>query len=229
LTEKFPGIINEMRGTSWEEGFARLIRSGDYKVMVDYWDWYQNAPLAQTGDYLIPVKTAAIQGIYTVFGNTNTLTDPLVNDRMLTFPKLNTSQFWLKVFSKLYPEQPVECRGDADEAYHFYVNLVNAWHFNGFPGLDPTEPDALTEIPVDRKDFNVDSWAMIADFRSIRRVPSINPIFNADSSTSDIRFYLRFENLPPPNPVPGTCLYHFVRSSSVIGIRPDGTVYKLLN
>lgn len=229
LTQKFPGVINDARGISWEEGFARLIRSGGYKVMLDYWDWYQNAPLSQQGDYLIPVKTAAIQGIYTVLGNSNNISNPLLNDRLLTYPKLNVNQYWLRVFQKLYPEQPVECRDNAIEAYQFYVNWVNCWHFSGFPSNDPSDPDPITEIPLSISEFNTDAFAMIADFRSVRKVPSINPLFNTDSSTSDIRFYLRFETGPAPNPPVGTCLYHFVRSSSIFGITPDGNVYTQLN
>ena len=226
LTSKFPGVISDIKlGVSWEDSFEAFVKSGNYQVMLDYWDWYQNQPITNTGDYLIPVKTAAIQGIFSVFGNTLNLTDPLQNDKLLTFPKLNVSQYYLRVFAKIYPEQPVECRDNAIQAYMFYVNWVNAWHINAFPGSDPTNPDPINEVPVNIAEYNSTAFSMIADFRSVRNVPSINPIFSTNDCTSDIRFYLRFDGGAPPV---GTVLYHFVRSSTVFGISAEGMPYTLL-
>lgn len=225
LTSKFPGVINEFTGITWEEGFTRMVRAGKYEVMLDYWDWYQNNNLTVQGDYLIPVKTAAIQGIYTVFGNVNTLADTLTNDRQMTFPKHDISQFQLKIFSKLFPEQPVDCRDDAFQAYQFYLNDVNGWFISGFPAVDPTSPDAINEAPIKIAEFNNDAFVMIFDFRSIRKVPSINPIFNSDVYTGDIRLTVRFNVAPPA----GTCLYHLVRSSSIFKVTPSGDVEVQLN
>lgn len=224
MTSKFPNVVNELRGVTWEEGFRSFIRSGDYSVMLDYFDWYQNTPIAQQGDYLIPVKTAAIQGIYTVFGNIQNISNPQINNRILDFPKLTLSQYQLKIFSKMYPEQPVDCRDDAFQAYFFYLNLVNGWRVNAFQGLDPKN-DTMGEVPVTLLNFNTDSFSAVADFRSIRKVPSVNPIFNADNSTGEIRINLRFDAPPPA----GTCTYHIVRSSSIFGCTPDGTPWTALN
>ncbi len=225
MTNKFPNVINEFRGTSWEEGFARFVRSGTYEVMLDYFDWYQNTPISQQGDYLIPVKTAAIQGIYTVFGNVQNIANPLINDRIITFPKLSIDQFQLKIFSKLYPDQPVDCRNEGFQPYQFYLNFVNAWTINAFPGESPDQPDAINEAPVKLAEFNTDAWTAICDFRSTRKVPSINPIFNADNTTGDIRLTLRFSAAVPS----GTCTYHIVRSSSIFGLKADGTPWVQLN
>lgn len=225
LSSKFPGVVNEIRGTSWEEGFTRMVRAGQYEVMLDYWDWYQNNNLTVQGDYLIPVKTAAIQGIFSVFGNVNTLADTLVNDRQMTFPKHDINQFQLKIFSKLFPEQPVDCRDDAFQAYQFYLNSVNGWFVSGFPAVDPTSPDAINEAPIKIAEFNNEAWSMVFDFRSIRKVPSINPIFNSDVYTGDIRLTLRFNVAPPA----GTCIYHLVRSSSIFRVTPNGDVEVQLN
>lgn len=225
LTSKFPNVLNEFRGTSWEEGFCNFIKSGQYEVMLDYFDWYQNTPIVQQGDYLIPVKTAAIQGIYTFFGNVQQISDSTVDDKALTFPKHNLAQFQHKIFSKMYPEQPVDCRGDGFQPYQFYCNLVNAWKINGFPGGDPSAPDAINEAPIKLAEFNIDAFCAVADFRSMRKAPSINPIFNSDNSTGEIRINLRFDGAPPA----GTCAYHIVRSSSIFGISPDGTPWTALN
>jgi hypothetical protein len=224
MSAKFPNLVNEFRGTTWEDGFRAFIRSGNYSVMLDYFDWYQNTPIAIQGDYLIPVKTSAIQGIYTVFGNVNNISNPLINDRIMDFPKLDLEQYQFKIFSKMYPEQPVDCRNEAFQAYQFYVNLVNGWTFNAFPGLDPTN-DSMNEVPVTLSNFNSDSFVAVADFRSIRKVPSINPIFNADASTGEIRLNLRFNSSPPT----GTCTYHIVRSSSIFGCTAEGTPWVALN
>lgn len=224
MTAKFPNVVNELRGVTWEQGFASFIRSGNYSVMLDYFDWYQNTPIAQQGDYLIPVKTAAIQGIYTVFGNIQNISNPQLNDRILTFPKLDLSQYQLKVFSKMYPEQPVDCRDDAFQAYFFYLTQIGGWQINAFEGQDPMN-DTMNEVPVTNLNFNTDSFTAIADFRSIKKVPSINPIFNADNSTGEIRLNLRFDT-PPPT---GTCTYHIVRSSSLFGCDSNGTPWTALN
>ena len=225
MVSKFPNVTNDLNHIPWEQQFTQLVRSGQYEIMTDYFDWYQNTNLTIQGDYLIPVKTAAIQGIYSVFGNVKTIGDPYVNDRQMTFPKHDVSQFQLKIFSKLYPEQPVETRGTAFQAYLFYLNWVNAWFISGFPGKDPTSPDAINEAPIRNKEFNNDAFCMIFDFRSIRKVPSINPIFNSDVSTGDIRLTVRFDS-PPPD---GTCLYHIVRSSSIFRLTPNGDVEVQLN
>jgi len=224
MTAKFPNLVNEWRGTTWEEGFKNFIRSGSYSVMLDYFDWYQNSILNQQGSYLIPVKTAAIQHIGTVFGNTSNLSNPLVNDRILTFPKLTLEQFFLTVFAKTYPEQPVDCRDNALQAYQFYTNFINGWTFNCFEGLDPSN-DSMNEVPVTLSNFNTDSFVAIADFRSIRKVPSINPIFNADANTGEIRITLRFTAAVPT----GTCTYHIVRSSSIFGCTSEGAPWVALN
>lgn len=224
MTAKFPNVVNELRGTTWEDGFRNFIRSGNYSVMLDYFDWYQNTPIAQQGDYLIPVKTAAIQGIYTVFGNIQDVSNPLINERLLTFPKLNISQFQLKIFSKMFPEQPVDCRDDAFQAYWFYLNQIGGWRINAFPGLDPMN-DSMNEVSVLIENFNTDSFVAVFDFRSVKKVPSINPIFNADNSTGEVRINLRFDS-----PVPaGTCTYHIVRSSSIFGLTAEGTPWTALN
>jgi hypothetical protein len=229
LQSKFPGAVNEYTGVTWEEGFRQYVTSGQYSVMFDQWDYYQNAPVLQNGDYLIPVKTAAIQGIYTFFGNNQAQSNPLVNDYNTTFPKLDVSQFFLRVFTRQWPSQPVDCQNDnGTEPYEMYVNLVNAWHMSGFPQNNPNEPDPINEIPINLQDFNDDRFCMVADFRSIRKTPSINPIFNSDNTSSDIRFYLTFKN-PPPNtvsPPVGTSLIHLVRSSSVIVITTSGDVIR---
>ncbi len=225
MTNKFPNLVNEYRGTSWEEGFARFVRSGSYEVMLDYFDWYQNTPIAQQGDYLVPVKTAAIQSICTVFGNVLEISNPLINDRILTFPKLSVGQYQYKIFSKLYPEQPVDCRNEGFQPYQFYLNYVNAWTINGFPGAIPNSPDAINEAPVKLIEFNTDAFAMIADFRSTKKVSSINPIFNSDASTGEIRINIRFDAAVPA----GTCTYHIVRSSSIFGLKADGTPWVALN
>lgn len=227
LTAKFPNVVNELRGATWEDGFRSFIRSGNYSVMLDYFDWYQNTPIAQQGDYLIPVKTAAIQGIYNVFGNIQNISNPLINDRLLTFPKLDLGQYQLKIFSKMYPEQPVDCRLESGpfQPYFFYLNQIGGWRINAFPGLGDPLNDTMSEVPVTLKNFITDSWVAIFDFRSIKKVPSINPIFNADNSTGEIRLNLRFDTPPPA----GTCTYHIVRSSSIFGCTSEGTPWTALN
>ena len=226
LCERFPGIHNGMQHSSWEAGFAEVIRRGEYAVMFKSYDWYQNAPLVNTGDYLVPIKTRAIDKIETVFGNTLDLTNPLIDDRLLTYPKLDTVQFWIRIFDRLYPEQPVECRKEAIEAYQFYLSSVNAHALSGFPNSDPTKPDPINEQPVTVEEFNSDSFVMVTDFRSLLKTHSINPVFDTDFSRTDIRFYLRLETgtvIPP-----GACLYHFATSSAIIGIK-DGKAYQKLN
>jgi hypothetical protein len=223
----FPGT--EIGATfihEWEESLAREIRSGQYKVMVDQWDWYQNASVQVTGDYLIPIKTAAIKGIYTVLSNVNNVGNPQIDYTMNTYPKLDVSQFYLKVFTMLYPEQPVECRGKAIEAYQFYLAYVNGWRISGFLNSDqPDFPNAINSVPVENDEFNSIAFAMIADFRSTRYKDAINPIFNTDSSSTDTRFYLRFDTAPPA----GTSLYHFAQSSSIFGVDANGYTYCQLN
>ncbi len=229
LETKFPGAVNEYTGITWEEGFRNYVLSGQYSVMFDQWDYYQNAPVQLNGDYLIPVKTAAIQGIYTFFGNTIDQSNPLRDNYNIEFPKLDVAQFFLRVFTRQWPSQPVDCQNDnGTEPYILYVNMVNAWHMSGFPQNNPNEPDPINEIPINIQDFNEDRFCMIADFRSIRKTQSINPIFNADNTTSDIRFYLTFKNPPPltVSPPVGTALIHLVRSSSVIVVTASGDVVR---
>lgn len=223
----FPGTeISVMQSMEWEDMLYRSIRAGEYKVMVDQWDWYQNTPVQITGDYLIPIKTAAIKGIYTVLSNVNDTGNPQVNYTMNTYPKLAISQFYLKVFTMLYPEQPVECRDGAIEAYQFYLSFINAWRISGFLNSDqPDYPNAISSVPIESDEFNSIAFAMIADFRSTRYRDAINPIFNTDSSSTDTRFYLRFDAPPPA----GTSLYHFALSSSIFGVDSNGNTYVLLN
>jgi len=223
-SERYGGDQNY---NSWENSFKNFILSGQYEVMCDYWDWYQNVPVVIQGDYQIPVKTTAIQGIYTVLGNVQNISNPLVDDRLLTFPKLQASQYYLRIFSKLYPEQPIELRNNAEQAYMFYLNWISMWDITGFPGNDQTNPDSVSSVPLSLKEFNTTAFAMITDFRSTRSGANINPIFDTKRSNDDIRFYLRFESgasIPA-----GTCLYHFVRSSSIFGVGVDGIPYSRLN
>lgn len=222
----FPGTEMSIESLAWEETLRRQIDSGEYKVMIDYWDWYQNTPVQITGDYLVPIKTAAIKGIFTVLSNVNNVGNPQIDDTMNTYLKLQTSQYYLKVFTNLYPEQPVECRGMAIEAYMFYLNYVNAWKIGGFLNEDqPDFPNSQSDVPVSIQEFNDIAFAMIADFRSTRYRDCINPIFNTDSSTTDTRFYLRFDAPPPA----GTSLYHIAESSAIYGLTSRGETYAQLN
>lgn len=226
LLPGFPGVDNAISSVAWEDGFKRSIMAGEYRVMIDCWDWYQNTPLAITGDYLVPIKTACIKGIYTVFANVNNVGDTQVNNTMTTFPKLDLSQFFLKVFTNLWPEQPVECRNNAIDAYMFYMNWLNAWKIDAFPtGDQPTYPNAIVSIPISIDTFNQSAFACIADFRSTKFKEAINPILSTDQSNTETRIYLRF-NTPPPA---GSCAYHFSESSAIIGITANGETYAQLN
>jgi hypothetical protein len=222
-----PGVTtNVIHGMVWEDQFRRQIESGEYRVMVPYWDWYQNTPVQITGDYLIPVKTAGIKSIVTVESNVNNVGNPQVDDTMNTFLKNAVSQYQLKVFTLQYPEQPVECRVDAKEAYMFYLNFVNAWRMEGYINArQPDFPNAINDVPVEIDEFNTTAFAMIADFRSERYHDVINPIFNTDTSTTDTRFYLRYDVAPPV----GTCLYHFVESNAIFGLTSKGETLAILN
>lgn len=222
----FPGVENQIQGNLWEDSLRREIQSGNYRVMIDYWDWYQNTPLAVQGDYLIPIKTACIKSITSVFANVNSVGNTQINDTMVVYPKLDVSQYFLKIFTNLFPEQPVECRDNAIEAYMFYLNWINTWKINAFPtGDQPTFPNAITDIPIDIDTFNASAFLMNADFRSTRYRNCINPILNTDTSTTDTRIYVRFD-VPPPA---GTCMYHFAESSAIIGLTNQGDTYVNLN
>jgi len=222
MVSKFPGLNIDSNdySSNWEEGFARLVKAGRYEIMMDYYDLYQNSNLTQQGDYLIPVKTAAIQSVFSVFGNINTIATTNVPDKQMTFLKNNLGDFQLKVYSRLFPEQPVDCRNDGFQAYFFYLGYVNAWVADSFTSLDPTSPDSINESPVGIDEFNSTAFAMIHDFRSIRKEPAVNPIFNADQSAGDLRLTLRFDA-----PVPaGTVVYHTVKSSRIVKVTQDGVV-----
>jgi len=222
----FPGVENAIQGMAWEESIKRDIQSGQYRVMIDWWDWYQNTPLAIQGDYLIPIKTACIKGIYTVFGNVNNVGNTQINGKMMSYPKLSLNQYYLKIFSCLFPEQPVDCTDNAIEAYMFYLTWINTWKINSFPtGDQPTFPNAITDVPISLDNFNNTKFCAFADFRSTRYRDCINPILNTDTSTTDTRIYLRFDSTPPT----GSCAYHFAESSAIIGLTPDGDTYAQLN
>jgi hypothetical protein len=221
-----PGTEEPGNYFAWENTVRNSIESGEYKIMLDQWDFYQNTPVQITGDYLIPVKTAAIKGIYTVISNVNNVGNPQVNNTMTDFVKQTLAQYQLKFFSNFYPEQPVECRVEAIEAYMFYLNYVNGWRISGFLNADqPDFPNAINSVPVNVEDFNGTGFVMIADFRSTRYRDSINPILNTDNSNTDTRFYARFD--APPNA--GTSFYHFAESSSIVGLTTRGETYQILN
>lgn len=226
LLPGMPGTMMAFNLSPWEEKLQNMIRAGQWRVMVKTVDFYQNAPVLIRGDYIIPSKTAAIDGIQTVMTNINNLSNTLVDDTMITFPKNDISTFQLKIFTQFYPEQPVECNDNAIEAYETYLNLLNAWKIDGFPtGDQPTYPNAIADVPIDLETFNTTCFLMTCDFRSTRYRESINPILNTDTSTTDIRFYANFNSSPPD----GTAFLHYTTSSMIIGLDPNGRTYRELN
>ena len=226
LLPSWPGVENQIEGIAWEERLKRTIQSGDYRVMADWWDFFQNTPIAIQGDYILPIKTACIKGIYTTFANVNDISNPQVNDTMINFPKYDLDQFFFKIFSTHFPEQAIEARGKGIEPYMLYLNWLNAWKIDGFPtGDQPTFPNAITDIPVSLQLFNTFSFVCVGDFRSTRFRDAINPILNTLGSTADVRMYLKFLSAPPV----GTSTNHFTESSVIFGLTPTGETYTQLN
>jgi len=226
LLPGMPGTLMQFNVSPWEEQLAAMIRAGQWRVMVKTVDFYQNAPVLIRGDYIIPSKTAAIDTIQTVMTNIANLSNTLIDDTMITFPKNDISTYQLKIFTQFYPEQPVECNDNALECYQTYLNLLNAWKIDGFPtGDQPTYPNAIADVPIDLETFNTSCFLMTCDFRSTRYREAINPILNTDNSTTDIRFYANFNSTPPDN----TAFLHYTTSSMIIGLDSNGRTYRELN
>jgi hypothetical protein len=222
----FPGSDTMIQGQAWEEKIKRTIESGEYKVMVDKWDWYQNLPVAISCDFIIPIKKALLEWVVTVFSNVASIGDPTVDDTMITYPKLDCVQYYMKIFTNMFPEQPVECRNQAIAAYEFYLQMLNAWKMNGFPTSDqPTFPNAICDVPIDLVTFNANTFFMSVDLRSTRYRDCINPLVNTDNTSTDMRFYLRLNSAPPAN----TSIYHFAHSKMVIALTPRGETKLLVS
>lgn len=226
MLPSFPGVESILQLPPWEDKIKRTIESGDYRVMVDKWDWYQNLPVAISCDFIIPIKKALLEWIITVFSNVANIGDPTVNDTMISYPKLDCVQYYMKIFTNMFPEQPVECRDTALAAYQFYLQMLNAWRMNGFPtGDQPTYPNAICDVPIDLVTFNLNTFFMSIDLRSTRYRDCINPLVNTDNTSTDMRFYLRLNSSPPAN----TSLYHFAHSKMIIALTPRGETKLLVS
>jgi hypothetical protein len=194
---------------SYEQGLKEIVLSSRFNVWFQSWTTFQNAVLQTQQDLLVANRYESVNAIVTAFMNVNDLYDPTVDDKFNTFPKNSTAAYQFKINGRLFPEEEIDCTGDALEPYIYYLRAVGAQSFSGFGGDAPN---------IIQPDFNVDQFLMWGDFRN-NQTDVLNN-FSTSNNTIDLIFKLRLGAAPAA----GTAVNHFINYNTLASVTAVGNV-----
>lgn len=207
---------------SYERSLNRLVDMGNFSVWFDTYISFLNNVLNQQQDLVIAQRNESLNSITTFFSDLLSVTNTTVPDKFITFPKLATFSFQLKINTKLWPEEEVRCDGNANHAYHFLLQAIQQWKQNGVPSFGHSWPKpAIGGTPnINMASFNDQDFFMVTDLRSSPYACFLNNV-STEVNSMDLIFKLKLVGAPPPQ----TGAYHISNFNVVVNILPSGKVF----
>ncbi len=198
--------------SGYEASLKAFIESGQFCVAYDSWETFQNQVFSVNHDLVISHRAEAVKLFLTYFRNENDRANPLVNDKLMTYPKNNITSYQFKFNSAYYPEIPIDCSGDGLEAYHQYLHWVNSYKLGGFV------EDQVDNPNVTLGNFNSSEFLIVADLTVSPEKKFIGTISTLDHNV-DPQLNVKF-SAPPPA---GTVAMHLIKFSTIAKIDPSTT------
>lgn len=206
---------------SYERSLNKLVDMGNFAIWFESNVTFLNNVINQQQDLVIAQRNESLNHISSFFTNLMNVTDTTVNDKFITFPKNAAFSFQLKINTKLWPEEEVECVNNANHAYMFYLQNAQQWKVNGMPGYCYAWPQPSISVPnINIDAFNAADFFMVTDLRSTPYASLLNNL-STEVNSMDLIFKLKLSALPPPQ----TGIYHVSNYNIVVNVLPSGKVF----
>lgn len=196
----------------FESQLKAYVESGNYQVSYDSWETFQNNVFAVNHDLVISHRAEAVKEIWTGFANINNRSNPLINDRLWDFPKLNIISWQFKMNGYYIPDIQVDCTGNAIDSYHHYIHTVNGWDVAGF------ENDLVDDPNVNLDDYNDLAFVIALDLKATKERKFIGSVSTLDHNT-DPQLNVKF-SVPPPA---GYIARHYISYTTIAKIEAGTT------
>jgi hypothetical protein len=213
---------------SYEAELSRKILSGETKLGYPSWQVYQNSVINSANDLQIPWRGASLNAILTTLVDGNTLNNPLVNDKFITWvkelspgpPVCEVFQFQHQINNNWLPQEAIVTSDNAYRAYLQYLNWQGLWDSRGYMKF----PASIT-----LDSFNLDQFVIVGDFYSVprdawARMHQDFQFTQLSTKNQSLNSILRLELTNPPPPQ--TVAYHFIGYNCVIAVDSTGKLIK---
>jgi len=158
------------------------------------WERYDNSLISggTSQDLRINAKQASVNGIKNYFNAANTVSNTTVNDKFITWPKLDLFQTQLIINSKTRPDEPILAdQAQGSNFWEIYSNWIGMARGDGFIKIPP---------PINEYDFNnSDQFVQIDDFEAYSEENELINPFTTIGNQTDILQKLVFSSAIPAN------------------------------
>lgn len=204
---------------TYEASVASSVASGRIQFGYGTWACFQNPLLNTVNDIQIPWRGNALTKITSILVDQSTIANPLVNDKMTTWPKTLSNgasvvEFQIQLKDGLWlPVEPIRCDGLAERAYTQYLDSQGLW-----------SQDAITLCPaaIDITSFNNDQFLMVNNLNSLPVDPLSKDFYFNNLSTlkqsQNTIFRLTLTAVPPNQIV----VYSFPYFGTLLDVSSSG-------
>jgi hypothetical protein len=192
---------------------SNYVRANGLTLGFHTWERFsQTLPVGSNHNLQIASKNASVNGMINLFLNAATINDTTVNDRFLTWTRLNLTSTSLQLNGRIYPDEPIDTVTCSSwESYQILLRWLQKWNLNGIIPVAPS---------INSQAFAVDRFLQIDDFEPFPELDDvINPYNTLSNNTNIIKKYT-FSVPTPANYQLDTWVQYFKK----INIAPNGDV-----
>jgi hypothetical protein len=185
-----PAVLGELQS---------LMGSGisyPYKRFVHYVQPVINS----RSNLVIPHVGSGIEALLHVFRNSNSLSNPLLNDKLLTYSRINVEDHQLRINNDLYP--PEKTLANTPQSYIQYLRYIGKWTLSGVYRNPPA-------IGLD--EYNSNRFIIVNHLETYPNEGLVNGLSTEAAGTN---MYLQLSTTVAPPA--GTQMDTFVQSHGVI-------------
>lgn len=146
------------------------------------WDVYTTNIDGSKVEFNIPHKSQSISSMFAIMMDTNSETNPLLNDRHMKWNHNNAQNYLIRLHGKYIPERAIECStANIYQAYLNYLKMIGIWNFTG---------QYSDHISITPSDYATNKFMVCYDFETH---PLEHNVMNlsVDTSTSHSNFLLQ--------------------------------------
>lgn len=218
--------VERIAGAAWETSWAQRFISGGMKIAFKEWILFQNPVFQYQHDLKIGVRRASLDMVISYFTNLDTLrnTDIITTgfpDRQFNCQKLDLLNYQFRINGEVYPDQAVDCTGDAERAYKFYLGWSQGWMLDA---MSQKRTPCVDPVAFNGTDSTHGQFIVVGDFRSNRNEwlfdQSIINMLGTEAAAQDLQLNVRFGTNPPT----GSAMMHYTQFSCIASVNQSGTV-----
>jgi len=202
----------ELEG-SFLSGMLSELRTTGLTISYLSYENYVNIINSTVSTSNINHRSDSIDCIISILRNDNIISNPAVDDRMITYNKNNVTQYQLKLNGEFYPEEPIYCQGQAIAARIELLKWLGKWSLNGiFTGAN--------NISISQ--FNNNKFLIINDINAFPGSGLINSQ-GTSHATATIQLNVTMSAVPVTNlRLDSYVFYHHVTK-----ITPQGKIQRI--